>query len=126
MTVPDRRVACRRDPECGEPLSRVRLRAGREMAVVNVSSSGVFVEGDVRLLPGVHVDVHVMTAAGRVLLRSRVVRAFVWRLTAEAGTYRGALAFPERVKVDSRGYPMPASGAMASTDSGSTYPREAA
>jgi hypothetical protein len=76
-----------------EALSRVRLRAGRELAVINVSAGGALVEGVARLLPGTHVDVHVTAAQGRVLIRARVVRCAVWTMTADVVAYRGGLAF---------------------------------
>ena len=63
-----------------EPLSRVRLRAGRELQVVDVSVAGALLEGTARLLPGTHVDVHMVTRDGRVLVRSRVVRAHMRRV----------------------------------------------
>jgi hypothetical protein len=78
-------------------LSRVRLRAGRELAVINVSFSGALVEGTTRLLPGTHVDVHLTASQGRVLVRARVVRCAVWAVTAEVIQYRGALAFSASV-----------------------------
>ena len=89
----ERRLAPRQVPGADDLLSRVRLRAGRELAVVNVSARGMLVEGSARLLPGTHLDVHVTTIEGRVLVRSRVVRAYVSSLTAERVSYRGALAF---------------------------------
>jgi hypothetical protein len=98
----DRPRALRRVPQPDEPLSRVRLRTGREMAVVDVSASGVLVEGSARLLPGTHVDVHVVTRDGRVLVRSRVTRCHVVALRADAVTYRGALVFERQV--DTSGY----------------------
>lgn len=76
---------------------RVRLRAGRELAVLNISDGGVLVEGPARLHPGAHVDVHVVTREGRVLVRSRVVRAFISHLEADLVRYRGALAFERTV-----------------------------
>ena len=78
-----------------------------------------------RLLPGVHVDVHVTTAEGRVLLRSRVVRAFVWGLTADVVTYRGALAFPEPIMVDRHGYGLPESSGLTVSMMGNGYPEAA-
>jgi hypothetical protein len=89
----DRRRAARREPAATEPLSRMRLRTGRELSVVDVSNAGALVEGSVRLLPGTHVDVHVVTREGRVLVRSRVARCFVAALRGDAVCYRGALAF---------------------------------
>ena len=71
----DRRRAVRRVPQPTETLSRMRLRTGRELAVVDISPSGALVEGATRLLPGTHVDVHVVTRHGRVLVRTRVVRS---------------------------------------------------
>jgi hypothetical protein len=81
------------------PLSRVRLRAGRELAVVDVSTTGALVEGTTRLLPGTHVEVHVTGPQGRVLVRGRVVRCAVWSVTADVIQYRGALAFSAPVEL---------------------------
>jgi hypothetical protein len=88
----ERRRASRRVPDAGEPLTAVRVRGGRELAVVDVSDAGVLVEGAARLLPGTHVEVHVMTTDGRVLVRTRVVRAWVSAL-GDGVRYRSALAF---------------------------------
>jgi hypothetical protein len=69
--------------------------------VVDVASTGALVETDGRLLPGTGVDVHVMTADGRQLVRSRIVRAFVWVLSADRIVYRGALAFERHMELAS-------------------------
>jgi hypothetical protein len=82
-----------------DPLSRVRLRLGRELSVIDVSASGVLVHGTARLLPGTHVDVHVTASQGRVLIRARVVRCAVWGFTADVVQYRGALAFNTPVEL---------------------------
>lgn len=122
MTIPrDRRRAPRRVPAAAEPIAHVRLRGGREVAVLDLSSAGALVEGDVRLLPGTHVDVHVVTAHGRVLVRSRVARAYVAALSSERVTYRSALAFEKHVDV-SVGYAIPTPLAHAAAASGSPYP----
>lgn len=96
---PDRRRGNRWIPASGDPVSRVRLRLGRELAVINVSASGALVHGPTRLLPGTHVDVHVTASQGRVLIRARVVRCAVWDVTADAVQYRGALAFNTPVEL---------------------------
>jgi hypothetical protein len=83
-----------------EPLSRIRVRAGRELRVVNVSRGGALVEGDTRLLPGTRIDVHVVTAAGRTLVRSRIVRAYVSCVSSDYVLYRGALAFEHPIDAD--------------------------
>jgi len=64
---------------------------------VNVSDTGVLVDGLARLHPGSHVDVHVVTRDGRVLVRSRVVRAFVSHVAADVLRYSGALAFEKTI-----------------------------
>lgn len=93
MNGVDRRRAARRVPHATEPTSKLRLRTGRELEVVNIGPAGVLVEATARLLPGTWVDVHVITIDGRELVRSRVVRAWVCHVSADAILYRGALAF---------------------------------
>jgi hypothetical protein len=105
----ERRRAPRQVPDRSASLARVRLRTGRELIVVDVSSLGVLVEGSTRLLPGTHLDVHVTGAHGRIPVRARVVRCSVWGLTADAVQYRGALAFG--ALVDLAVPPLPAEGA---------------
>jgi hypothetical protein len=93
----ERRHASRRVPTPTEAPSRARLRAGRELAVINLSSSGMLVEGTARLLPGTHVDIHVIAAQGRSLVRARVVRSAVISVTADVIEYRSALAFGAQI-----------------------------
>lgn len=104
-TNADRRRVTRWTPPFTDALSRVRLRGGRELSVVDVSSLGALVQGSARLLPGTHIDVHITTTRGRLLVRARVVRCAVWDLTAAAVSYRGALAFEHAVDLA-----MPAEG----------------
>lgn len=89
----ERRLATRRIVEAGEPLAKVRMRTGTELTVVNISPAGALVEGSVRLLPGVRIDVHVMTHAGRQLVRARVVRASLSSVRRNQVRYTGALQF---------------------------------
>jgi hypothetical protein len=93
----DRRCVPRRRPSSEEPLSTLRLRTGRELSVVDISDAGALVEGTTRLLPGTHVEVHIVTREGRTLVRSRVTRASVHTLTADTLRYRAALSFDQRV-----------------------------
>ena len=117
----ERRRAPRRLPHASEPLARLRLRAGRELTVVDVAATGALVETDGRLLPGTCVDVHVMTAEGRELVRSRIVRAYVSALSSDRIMYRGALAFERRVEIGV-GYPIPEALHLEPTSAGSSYP----
>jgi hypothetical protein len=56
-----------------------------QLIVLNASGWGALTESIERLLPGRHLDVHVVTSGGRVLVRSRVVRAFVYHLQLSRG-----------------------------------------
>jgi hypothetical protein len=93
----ERRRAGRWAPSPIDSLSRARLRAGRELSVIDLSPLGMLVEGTTRLLPGTHVDVHVTAARGRSLVRARVVRCAVYNVRPDVVGYRGALAFCTQV-----------------------------
>ena len=121
----DRRRSPRRTPASDEPLSQVRLRAGRQLEVINVSDTGLLAEGEMRLLPGTHVDVHLVTAEGRLLIRSRVVRAFVHRVCRDRIDYRGAIVFERTVSTAAVGYPSPGAAEASNAPSGKTYPDRA-
>jgi hypothetical protein len=97
VTSVERRAVSRRVPAPDETLAHVRLRTGRELAVVDIGDTGALLEGTARLLPGTHVEVHVVTREGRTLVRSRVTRASVFALAADSLRYRAALAFDMRV-----------------------------
>jgi hypothetical protein len=51
-------------PRSDEPVSQVRLRAGRQLTVIDVSDVGLLAQGDMRLLPGTHVEVHLVPLTG--------------------------------------------------------------
>jgi hypothetical protein len=119
----DRRRAIRRAPAGDEPVSRMRLRAGRELTVVDLSDCGALIEGSMRLLPGTHVDVHVVTRDGRALVRSRVVRAYVCHVQADGVRYRGAVAFDRAIDTSAAGYAVPDILAAAPASEGIAYPQ---
>ncbi len=100
----------------------MRLRAGRELRVVNASSTGLWVEGPARLLPGTHVEVHVFTTGGRVLTRTRVARACVWAISATAVLYRAALCFERPVDMGTAGDAMPGAPSGPAEQVGMAYP----
>jgi hypothetical protein len=118
----ERRRQPRRTPDGGEPLARIRLRIGGELSVLDVSGWGVLVEGGLRLAPGARVDAHVMTRDGRLLVRSRVVRAYVSIVRADAVVYRGALQFDHVVDTSAYGYSMPGVLEAPPADQGNYYP----
>ena len=127
MTVRDRRRAARLRPSGNEPIARLRLRAGREVSLVDVSSCGALVEGEARLLPGTHVDVHVTTTQGRVLVRSRIVRAYIAEISRERVTYRSALSFERHIEIGGRdGYSVPVADESIDREAGISYPGRSA
>lgn len=121
----DRRTSVRREPAPQESLARVRLRTGREVAVLNVCDEGLLVEGHVRLLPGTHLDVHIVTATGRVLVRCRVVRSEVGKIAPEGVCYRGAVAFQQPIDTSAPGYGLPSDARGNGAGEGSLYPEGA-
>jgi len=119
----DRRTAARRTPAADETLARLRLRTGRELAVVNIGDAGALLEGTARLLPGTHVEVHVVTREGRTLVRSRVTRAWVFAVAADVLQYRAALVFDARVNT-APSWVATTRTAPSSAATGSRYPNQ--
>lgn len=117
----ERRRGQRRPVADDEPLARARLRTGGHLRILDASSWGALTETTERLLPGRHLDVHVISAHGRVLVRSRVARAFVCRLAADTVEYRAALAFDRPLDVRSEGYAMPSLLSASEIAEGSRY-----
>jgi hypothetical protein len=91
-----------------EPLAHAKLRTGGQLVVLDASNWGALAETTERLLPGRHLDVHIVTSGGRTLVRSRVARAFVDRLEPDAIHYRIALAFEQAVDTRPCSSPVPA------------------
>ena len=104
----------------------MRLRTGRELSVVDVSDAGALVEGPARLLPGTHVDVHVVTRDGRILVRSRVSRCSIVALKADTVCYRGVLVFERQVDTAAVGYAVPVVAPPDIGVPGSDYPLDRA
>jgi hypothetical protein len=121
----ERRRAVRRSVAGDEPLSGARLRTGAQLRIVDASSWGALAETTERLLPGRHLDLHVVSAQGRVLVRARVVRAYVSELEAHAVHYRTALAFDQALNVRVEGYAIPAALPVVEIDQGKRYPTQA-
>src|SRR4030095_9631707 len=118
----ERRGDERRKPDADDPLARNRTRAGAELGVADISPTGALVEGTVRLAPGARVDIHLVTRHGRVLVRTRVVRAYVSELRADRVRYRGALRFDQAVDTTVYGYSMPGSLEAPQQSPGTAYP----
>ncbi len=104
----ERRRATRRTVAGDEPLAHAKLRTGGPLVVLEASNWGALTETTERLLPGRHLDVHIVTPGGRTLVRSRVARAFVYHLQPDAIHYRVALAFEQAVDTRACGCSVPA------------------
>ena len=118
----ERRRAPRRRVSADEPLGQARLRTGGKLRVVEASSWGALMETTERLLPGRHLDVHVVSAEGRTLVRSRVARAFVARVQPDGVHYRVAFSFDRGIDVRVAGYGLPSPFLASETEAGMPYP----
>ncbi len=118
----DRRRTARRLLAPDEPLAHAKLRTGGQLIVLDASSWGALTETKERLLPGRHLDVHVVTSGGRVLVRGRVARAYVCQLQPAAIYYRAGLAFEQPIDVRTCGHPLPAALVSPAIPQGTPYP----
>ena len=121
----ERRRAARRTVAVNEPLSNARLRTGGQLRILDASSWGALAETAERLLPGRHLDMHIVSANGRMLVRSRVVRAQVAQLNADSVRYHAGLAFDRELDVRVEGYALPEVFVGLDTDAGNRYPATA-
>lgn len=96
----ERRLVPRVTARGGHWLSAARVWPGRDVSVVNVSASGVLIEGDARLIPGMHIELQLAHPGGRLLVSGRVLRCYVSALTPAGGvSYRGAVMFEQPLPV---------------------------
>lgn len=90
----------REDPRVPIParcVARATLRPGCLVSLVDLSASGVLIQGGRPLRPGARVHLQLVTPSRTFTLAAQVVRCMVWTLDASAGaTYRGALRFEQR------------------------------
>jgi hypothetical protein len=75
-------------------LTVARLRPGRDVDVVNLSSGGALVETGYQLLPGTGVVLSLAVDGARCSVHGRVLRCHVFALHPERGVfYRAAVGF---------------------------------
>jgi hypothetical protein len=92
----ERRRATRASGSCAPAPWRVRLRAGGEAVVVNVSSLGILLEGETRLLPGHRCTLRWMGPGHHTGIAGRILRAEVTHVDPDRGVkYRSAVEFDE-------------------------------
>jgi PilZ domain len=87
----------------------VRVRPGRDGAVVDVSAGGMLIDTIHRLLPGTTVEVLLAGADRRTTIRGRIVRCAVASLHGSVVRYRGAVRFDRSIAsfLDLDGYVIP-------------------
>lgn len=112
--VNERRRGARHDYKDGFLPPRVRLRPFMPVIVVNLSRSGVLVEGTTPLRPGSLIEVRLELAGAVMCVNGEVTRSFVASIRWQAGIrYRAAIAFAFPIVVVPprdllRGYQLPA------------------
>jgi hypothetical protein len=84
---------------------RARVRPGREVTVLDLSSGGALIEADHRLLPGSLVELQLAGADGRLAVRGRVLRCSVSSLHPSRITYRAAVAFERELLLRTAPHP---------------------
>jgi hypothetical protein len=91
----------RRWPVDAVPWSRVRLRPGRDAALVDVCEGGMLIEGAARLHPGSTVVLQLVGSRQSAFITGTVVRCHVSALERDAGVrYRGAVSFDVSLNLD--------------------------
>ena len=91
MLVTERRSSPRQTLDRSQ--SRVKLRLGHEVSVVNVSSHGILIEGAARLRPGSRVELQMETPSS--YLHALIARCEVSLLDETGVTYRAGLTFAQ-------------------------------
>lgn len=95
----DRRAGARQaGTEC-RWLTGARLRTGRDVNVIDLSSGGALVETTARLLPGASVELQLAAHGWRGSAQARVLRCEVCAVVAGGIRYRAALGFEVRLHV---------------------------
>jgi hypothetical protein len=118
----ERRRGIRRSVSQDEPLGHARLRTGGRLRILEASSWGALAQTTDRLLPGRQLDVHIVSADGRALVRCRVARAFVVKVDADVMHYQVALSFDRAIDVRLDGYALPPPVLVGEADRGIAYP----
>ena len=121
----ERRGASRQTYAHGHLPPAARIRPGTPVIVCNLSRTGALVEATLRCKPGGRCEFVMAADDGELVIRARVVRCFVARLTAATVRYRTALSFEQPLiplpsLVMATGYevpmqPAPATGAREET-----------
>ena len=80
-------------------ITAVRLSSGDAATMINISASGILVEGRARLAPGKRVTIEFEGSISTKEIKSRVVRCQVSAIEGGSLQYRTALAFTQRLEL---------------------------
>ena len=89
----DRRHARRHQTTEEHGITYARVRPGKRVTIINISSGGALVETSHRLLPNATVELHLEGSDRPISVRGRVLRCFVARVRSLGVSYRGAIVF---------------------------------
>jgi len=95
----NRRKAPRFPPSAIPFLRSVKLVAGPEVKLVNVSRTGALIESEARLSPGSALCLRLVTAESVYLLKGKIVRSRAAGLVGSVLYYQSAVAFDEAFTV---------------------------
>jgi len=110
----NRRVDPRYPPSAIPAITGMRLSPGEAVSLVNISSSGVLVEGKTRFVPGTRVTVHFEGTMKPNQIKARVVRCQVSAIGGGGSLqYQSAIAFEGRLELPVEDSALPASAVAA-------------
>ena len=96
----NRRVDPRYPAAAVPAITAMRLSPGEAVSLVNISSSGVLVEGKTRFVPGTRVTVHFEGTIKPNQIKARVVRCQVSAIGSGGSLqYQSAIAFEGRMDI---------------------------
>ncbi len=113
--------------ECGW-VNRARIRPGRDVMLLDLSTGGARLEAAVRLLPGSRVELQLLTAEVPRVVACRVLRCWVSALSGEDRIrYTAAVGFDTRLAIPGEdpkndGYLLPHAFAQRGGFKGRRYP----
>ena len=97
-STPNSRVDPRYPAAAVPAITGMRLSPGEAVALVNISASGVLVEGKTRFVPGTRVTVHFEGTIKPNQIKARVVRCQVSAIGSGGSLqYQSAIAFEGRM-----------------------------
>ena len=104
----NRRVDPRYPAAAIPAITGLRLSPGEAVTLVNMSASGVLVEGKTRFVPGTRVTVHFEGTIKPSQIKARVVRCQVSAIGSGGSLqYQSAIAFEGRMEIPVEGAALP-------------------